>query len=99
MEFTKVHSRYGAPMGRATQVEHESDAAEKFKLSRVRLNSGGYDDGGAYWGAPSNLWVAECETDRDGEHLYTRLFLRAPDRDQAKGMLRARFFRNARFYR
>jgi hypothetical protein len=55
-QFEKVSSKYGAPMGR-----HESLlGVERIRLFRVRLNSGGYDDGGAYWGLGVPLWCARC---------------------------------------
>lgn len=57
-QFQNVSSRYGAPMGR-----HGSPLGctpRGVRLFRVRLNSGGYDDGGAYWGHGEPLWCAEC---------------------------------------
>jgi len=104
MHFSKVHSKYGAPMGRSESKEHASDTNAKFRLTRVRLNSGGYDDGGAYWGGGfgvPTLWVCECETDNiadGGEYLYTVFFLRADSRDAAKEHVR-KAYPNARFYR
>lgn len=50
----------------------------KMHLARIRLNSGGYDRTGAYWGHGPLLW--QFETD-DGETFGT---LRALTRDQAK---------------
>lgn len=45
----RVNAQYGAPMGRVP-----SDPAGPFQGKvcgrRVRLNLGGYDAGGAYWG-------------------------------------------------
>lgn len=45
-----VSGRYGAPMGRqSSAMDH--DAPESIRrASRVALNGGGYDRGGAYWG-------------------------------------------------
>jgi hypothetical protein len=53
----KVGSRYGAPMGRHTGPTISYGG--KISLRAVRLNSGGYDEGGAYWGLR-----------RRGEQLY-----------------------------
>lgn len=47
-------------------------------LQRVKLDNGGYDRGGAYWGAPSNLW---CAFDKDGNYYG---FTRAMNRTIAK---------------
>lgn len=43
-----VPSRYGAPMGRVSASLDLDGPA--FRASRVPLDSGGYDRGGAYWG-------------------------------------------------
>ena len=44
-----VDTRYGAPMGRSGQ-KGDPDWYYRFSLRRVRLDAGGYDSGGAYWG-------------------------------------------------
>lgn len=49
MQLTQVNSERGAPMGRA-QRDINNAGAVKLHLERVRLDSGGYDEGGAYWG-------------------------------------------------
>ena len=87
-----VSSRYGAPLGRAGCALHNLDPdAGRIYLHRVRLNSGGYDRGGAYWGLGPPLFVA---MDQTGETA----FLRARSRNAAKAeildaMPDARFFR------
>lgn len=86
-----VSSRYGAPMGRVER--HDSSAtAPKFTLQRVRINSGGYDAGGAYWGLGQPLY---WYSDENGD---ITAYLRAPTREAAKAKIReaypdARFFR------
>jgi hypothetical protein len=80
--LSNVSSKYGAPMGRDS-----SEPSGKVRLQRVRLDSGGYDSGGAYWGIGQALWCAE---DVDGN----RKFFRASDREAAKAKLP-----NCRFYR
>lgn len=42
-----VSGQYGAPMGRRSRP---LEAEGCFRATVVRLNSGGYDKGGAYWG-------------------------------------------------
>ena len=58
-----VHSPYGAPMGRPAQGVG-ADPMTPFELRRIRINNGGYDDGGAYWGIGQPLyWYCSYETD------------------------------------
>ena len=53
-----------------------SDTADKLKVRREPLNSGGYTKGGMYFGTPNNLWVVE------GDEGYGHV--RAPDLAAAK---------------
>lgn len=90
----RVASRYGAPMGRADNVAPGEDGADlgRFYLQRVRLDSGGYDAGGAYWGIGAPLyWYGSEDGSADG-------FIRGTTRNAAKAAIRetypgARFFR------
>ena len=93
MKLSKVHSRYGAPMGRATSTAQPAPGV-RFHLSRVRLNSGGYDSGGAYWGIGAPLYHAWGE----GEEEILETFTRASCREDAKEKVRAKF-PGAEFYR
>ena len=86
-----VSSRYGAPMGRHTGPHYLSVEAGKLRLVRVKLDSGGYDKGGAYWGHGRPLWYVE---DQDGNGF----FFRDISRDAAKHQVMADF-PGARFYR
>jgi len=52
----------------------------KVTLQRIRLNRGGYDRSGAYWGIGSPLYVALTTID-DNEESY---HFRARDRKHAK---------------
>ena len=87
--YTKAYSQYGASMGRPDHIA-EAETVAKIHLERVRLNSGGYDPGGAYWGHGAPLYVAWC----DGQEM----FFRARDRREAKEIARG-VFKNAKFYR
>lgn len=71
-QFNDVSGRYGAPMGRSDYGTPEN-ATGKIRLFRVVLDSGGYDDGGAYWGHGGALY---CATD-DADY---RQFIRASSR-------------------
>lgn len=89
MKLSKVHSKYGAPIGRAglTCIVFATRACgedAKVKLARVRINQGGYDDGGAYWGIWEPLYYASFY-DNDGD--INECFLRAHSREQAKKIL------------
>jgi hypothetical protein len=88
--LTKLNCQYGAPMGRVSRIL-DIDAGRVY-LSRVYLNSGGYDADGAYWGIGAPLWRA---MDQDGREY----FLRAKSRDTAKDILREEFGADIRFYR
>jgi hypothetical protein len=87
----------GAKMGRS-DIGHPGDEPTKpkprFYLRRVRLNSGGYDSGGAYWGVDAPLY--EYESEDYGEELVSG-FLRASCRDDAKDKLLAKFGEAIRF--
>lgn len=52
-----VSTRYGAPMGRRDDVLDFSEP-NSINLFEVKLDSGGYDNGGAYWGRGDPLFVA-----------------------------------------
>lgn len=72
-QFPSVNCQYGAPMGR---LESRETPVCKVRLFRVRLDSGGYDDGGAYWGIGQPLYCAD-----DGEGYFR--FMRARNRAEA----------------
>lgn len=95
-----VNCQYGAPMGRGEAHAADAQAPIKFRLSRVYLNSGGYDRGGAYWGFSKLLYQAEAEAPTAyayGGDVVT-FYLRAHDRDDAKAHVRTMYPR-ATFYR
>ena len=53
--FAEVSSMHGAPMGR--RGDNPSNLIGIKRLhARHQGGGGGYDKGGAYWGAPSNVW-------------------------------------------
>ena len=81
-----VNSTYGAPMGRHTGPSLDQEAGPLY-LRRVRLDAGGYDSGGAYWGLGQPLWEA---MDQDGNIEIFR------SRDRAAAKAR---YPEAKFYR
>lgn len=87
-EYSNVGSRFGAPMGRVGTPLHAlaKAGAVKLYLQRVRLDSGGYDPGGAYWGAnggvAGDLYVA-FDAERD-----VQVFHRGHSRAAVKFALR-----------
>lgn len=83
-QFRASYSAYGAPMGRTTYGDQRNFT--KFRLFRVKLNKGGYDDGGAYWGIGKPLWCAMSEHAIEGEDYY-RDFVRASTRELAASLL------------
>lgn len=81
-QMSDVNCQYGAPMGRGNGSDHT--AAGPVRCFRVRLDSGGYDDGGAYWGGGQPLY---CATDGAEFEHYTR----ADDRADAKAQFAERY--------
>jgi len=71
-QMSDVNCSRGAPMGR----RHSPHISTPCRLFQVRLDAGGYDDGGAYWGVGEPLW---CARDDEGNEQ----FVRAPDRSTA----------------
>lgn len=67
-QMTKVSTRYGAPMGRPSSPSL-NDEPRTVRLFRVRLDRGGYDDGGAYWGHGAPIW---CAMDNEGSMQTVR---------------------------
>lgn len=86
----KVDVSRGAPMGRPTIFPRDKREPFKLHLRRVPLVDYAYDQGGAYWGGPTDLWCAWA----DGIQIFTR----ASTRDEAKADVRE-YLPNARFYR
>jgi hypothetical protein len=89
-QLTNVASRYGAQMGRPSKPTKATST--KITLRKIRLNSGGYDSGGAYWGIDEPLYWAGSD---DGK---MDMFFRAKDRDTAKAHVRSKVA-DAEFYR
>lgn len=77
----------GASMGRGMDIRHASKLTGKVRLMRVRLDSGGYDKGGAYWGGGAPLYLAAGYDAEGGE---ANVYLRAHCRDTAKRFILAR---------
>jgi len=80
-QLPRVKDTYGAPKGRKEFGRPNDSEKRNVRLFRVRLNSGGYDDGGAYWGTGSPLWCADgADDDGPGEFFQ---FTRANTRREA----------------
>lgn len=91
----ELSSRFGAPMGRSPWGGVRQCGDAKIYLRQIPINGGGYDSGGAYWGArPKGLRLFgwhDAEQERRG-------YLDARNREDAKRRLReenpaVRFFR------
>lgn len=76
MKLEKVNCRYGAPMGRHEFGLPQNCERRTVRVFRIRIDSGGYDEGGAYWGIGEPLY---CATD-GGDY---RRFIRASNRVHA----------------
>lgn len=84
--------RRGAALGRRT-VHGPRDFAGRFVLRRIRLDAGGYDSLGTYFGDGEPLYWYAAETD-DGP---IEGVLRASSRGKAKSLIRETY-PNCRFY-
>ena len=97
----EVNARYGAPMGRKSDHLEGliiTEADPRFTLRRVRINSGGYDSGGAYWGLGEPLFWWSVTITEDEARDECSGFLRAHNRIAAKAAIttihpKARFLR------
>ena len=68
--FADVPCKYGAPMGRPSDAPGNFVDAPRLYARKARFVDGCYDKGGAYWGAPANVWAVWT---RDGESVcYVR---------------------------
>lgn len=85
----------GAALGRAVYQDAPKDRPIKLYLRRVRLDSGGYDPNGTYFGHGSPLYWVSGE---DAEGNEVDYMLRAYDREDAKAEVRTTY-PGARFYR
>lgn len=78
----RVHSQYGAPMGRPG-FGHGAQPTTPFELRKIRLNQGGYDDGGAYWGTGAPLyWYCAYESGEKTVPGSTCKYCNAPSWDK-----------------
>lgn len=99
-KLEKLNCKYGAPLGRPNKPEHHGykavpDAPHKFSLQKIKLDRGGYDSGGAYWGfrhpGESLYWAVN-------ENETVERWFDAKSRDDAKRILREEF-PNCTFFR
>ena len=68
-----VGSKYGAPMGRASN-SLDTDYPVVFELERLRWVDGAYDEGGAYWGRTDGDYIfrAEGQSEDGTESVFVR---------------------------
>lgn len=73
----------GAALGRPTILDAPEDFDGKIYLRRIRLNQGGYDSNGTYFGIGDPLyWYADEEGEVDA-------MIRAVDREDARSQVLA----------
>ena len=77
--FRSVDCKYGAPMGRR-DAKHTLDVLDGSLIARHCGGTDCYDKGGAYWGAPLNIWAVWNR----GKGPETVTYVRADSADQAK---------------
>jgi len=93
VKLSKVNSTHGAPMGRPQCMPPDVEVG-RFALCRVRINGGGYDPGGAYWGLGPSLYWANAATGGNDVNM----FFRAHSREEAKAIVR-KTYPSAKFLR
>lgn len=75
----------GAALGRSSIHEHDDEQPIKLYLRKIRLDSGGYDPNGTYFGTGQPLyWYADADGKVDA-------MLRATDRGAAIQAIRLRY--------
>lgn len=72
-------SPYGSSMGRRNEVPSDYNG-EKLRLIRLPFVDGCYDQWGAYWGSPANIWCAWGYSESE----IVRVFVRGNDRRAAQ---------------
>jgi len=77
--FRSVDCKYGAPRGRR-DAKHILDVSDGSLIARHCGGTDCYDKGGAYWGAPLNIWAVWNR----GKGPETVTYVRADNADQAK---------------
>lgn len=90
LQLTPGSSYRGADMGRGSAVPLNPANPLRFHLMRVRLDSGGYDAGGAYWGYGTPLYraISAEETETKWGARRAEMFTRAASRGEAKRAIR-----------
>ena len=83
--FRSVDCKYGAPMGRG-DAKHILDVLDGSLIARHCGGTDCYDKGGAYWGAPLNIWAVWNR----GKGPETVTYVRAESADQAKNFATGR---------
>ena len=82
--FPDVSCKYGAPMGRRS--DNPANLQDVKRLCARRQGGGdGYDKGGAYWGAPSNVWGVWAHLGDDIVCCYVRASSRVDAIKQMRG--------------
>ena len=80
-QLPNVSSPRGAPHGRPT---HKEGLVQPLRCFRLRFIDDCYDEGGAYWGMPANVY---CAMNDSG----AQMFCRAESRKKAKRKFAARY--------
>ena len=90
LKLSKGYSQYGAWMGRPhhTPPIREEGARPRLTLRRVRIDSGGYDAGGAYWGFGAPLYQVSGD---NGSDEVVEYYIRAATREDGKQQVLARY--------
>lgn len=101
-DLPEVGSDRGSPMGRRDILEAPADFNGTLRLQLLKMVDYCYDEGGAYWGAPSpsNGWMyrAWYYAEVGDDIVHIEMFIRAVTRRAAKQKVQHKFPK-ARFFR
>lgn len=88
VHVASLNAKLAAMRDELALLERVKEQPPKFRMREIRLDSGGYDRGGAYWGRGGYLW--EAFTDDGTLYMTGRVMMFSPERHAAKSRLAER---------
>ena len=95
-QMSDVNCSRGAPMGRFSNPRPPVENVKMY-LRHVHLDSGGYDDGGAYWGIGQPLFQAHAGADYPSLSYFTRADSRKAAVEEFKRQFPTMVFRKYKY--
>ena len=85
-QLSDVSCKYGAPMGRRSNIPMDISTVGKLRLERLKWVDYDYDVGGAYWGGGLGNYIYWAYGETNTEQVD--IFIRAKTRSEAKILIR-----------